>query len=127
MFDGSGKFETQWTNLHRPAWICQRPEKNRLFYIAELKPLRNWPNLGPRISIVTSEGNLVSRVNTTKAGPGLVPAPFAVPHAIAVDSRSDIYVADLAQHNWSKSFPNVPEAGFETLKKLVLVSPPAAG
>lgn len=128
VFDAEGRYETQWNNLHRPAWIFMRAlDADPLFYIAELPPdldiNRDGPNLGPRVSIMTKEGRFVSQVHTTKGGPGLVPSPFAVPHGLAVDSRGDIYIADLAQQSWAKRYPTVPEqSGFESLKKLVRVS-----
>jgi DNA-binding beta-propeller fold protein YncE len=125
VFDGNGKYQAQWNNLHRPAWISLKPESEPLFYVAELPPdmevNRDAPNLGPRISIMTSQGKFVSQIHT-KPGPGPLPTPFAVPHGIVVDSHGDVYIADLAQRVWARNHPTLPEpAGFETLKKLVRV------
>lgn len=126
VFDKNGKFEAQWHNLHRPAWVFLRPN-TELFYIAELGPdldiNRRWPNLGPRISIVDNQGKHVAQIHTQSEGEGHIPAPFAVPHGLAVDSRGDVYVADLAQQGWAKRFPNtkVVESEYATIRKLVRV------
>ena len=43
------------------------------------------PNLGPRVSIVDHEGNLIGRFGDTPAGTEL--GKFLGPHGLAVDSR----------------------------------------
>jgi DNA-binding beta-propeller fold protein YncE len=126
VFDGNGKYEMQWNNLHRPTWIYQHPRSRpSRFYVAENSTAQTInagaPNIGPRISILTSEGKFVTRFNA-QANPGGPPTPFAIPHALAVDSHGDVYIADLAQQGWSKRYPNLPEdPAFESLKKLVRV------
>ena len=56
VFDGNGKYETQWNNLHRPCGLFMPPGKCPVCYIGELgavQPVsRNVPNLGPRVTIV---------------------------------------------------------------------------
>src|SRR3984957_10113639 len=54
VFDGNGKYESQWNNLHRPCGLCLCCGR---FFVAELAPgqefsNRNWPHLGPRVSIL---------------------------------------------------------------------------
>ena len=60
VFDGNGKFETQWNNLHRPNGMCMAGGRDPLFYIGEGGPSgeinRDWPNIGPRVSIHYFQG-----------------------------------------------------------------------
>jgi hypothetical protein len=48
VFDGDGRFETQWNNLHRPCALCR--SSDRLSYVGELgpfiAPFLKFPNLG---------------------------------------------------------------------------------
>ena len=64
---------------------------------------RNAPNLGPRLSIVTHEGELVARLGGEE-GPGREPGKFLAPHGLTVDSRGDIYVGEVAYTGWKSSF-----------------------
>jgi hypothetical protein len=61
VFDGNGKYETQWNNLHRPCALCRCGGKQANFIIGELGPgmavNRKVPNLGPRLSIVDSRAS----------------------------------------------------------------------
>ncbi len=60
VFDGNGKFETQWNNLHRPNGMCMAAGRDPLIYIGEGGPSgeinRDWPNIGPRVSVHTCKG-----------------------------------------------------------------------
>src|SRR6187551_3395149 len=52
VFDGNGKFETEWRNLHRPSGLFIPPGNCPYCYIGECGPTygfsRNASNLGPR-------------------------------------------------------------------------------
>ncbi|HYU12863.1 MAG TPA: peptidyl-alpha-hydroxyglycine alpha-amidating lyase family protein, partial [Stellaceae bacterium] len=65
VFDGNGKYEAQWNNLHRPCGLYMDYTRHPVCYIGELGPVqpvnRHSPNLGPRVSIVDHQGNLLSR------------------------------------------------------------------
>ena len=78
VFDGNGKYETQWNNLHRPCGLFMPPGKCPVCYIGELgavQPVsRNVPNLGPRVTIVDNTGKRISRLGGL--GPGLGPTEF---------------------------------------------------
>jgi len=110
VFDGNGKYETQWNNLHRPCGLYCCRGKAPTFVIGELGPgMRvnlNAPNLGPRLSIVDARGKLIARLGG-KDGPGLEPGKFIAPHGLALDSAGDIYVGEVSYTNWSTSFPEV--------------------
>lgn len=111
VFDGNGKYETQWNNMHRPSGLYMTPGKCPLCYIGELGPYlpvnRGMPNLGPRLSILNHEGKLLARLVRVPPA-GTSPGQFLSPHGIAVDSRGDIYVGDVASVAWPSLFPERP-------------------
>jgi DNA-binding beta-propeller fold protein YncE len=112
VFDGNGKYETQWNNLHRPcALCCCGGGKSPTFVIGELGPglavNRKVPNLGPRLSIVDAKGNRIARLGG-EAGPGVASGKFLAPHGIALDSRGDIYLGEVGVTDWKTSFPDTP-------------------
>ena len=100
-------------------------KRNPLCYIGEIGPTmpvnREVSNLGPRISIVDHEGNLLSRFGAAHAG-YYRPDQFVAPHKMAVDSHGDIYVGEVSYTAWSQIYPgkNIP-TGLRTLRKLVRV------
>ena len=74
VFDGQGRFETQWHNLHRPSGMYMPPGKCPICYVGEIGPYfefnRGAPNLGPRISILDHQGRLLGRLDRRpSAGP----------------------------------------------------------
>ncbi len=126
VFDGNGKYEAQWNNMHRPCGLYTPGGKQPVFYIGELgsgMPVNSkHPNLGPRVSIVTHEGKLLQRLGS-REGPGTKPGQFVAPHGIAVDSRGDIYVGEVSHTYWPSAFPDVPRpAKIRSLQKLVKVA-----
>src|SRR5262249_38789961 len=66
------------------------------------------PNLGPRLSIVDEKGKLLARLGGDN-GPGLEAGKFLAPHGLALDSRGDIYVGEVASTDWQTSFPETPQ------------------
>jgi outer membrane protein assembly factor BamB len=100
VFDGNGKYETQWNNVHRPCGLCMHCSANEtLFFAGELAPgqefsNRTWPNLGPRVSVLDKKGTLLARLGDY-GGPDS-PSPFLGPHGVAVDSQGSIFVAELS-------------------------------
>jgi hypothetical protein len=126
VFDGNGKFETQWNNLHRPSGLFMTQGQCPLCFIGEIGPHLavnlDLPNIGPRLSILDLQGNLITRVEASPARGG-GPGQFISPHGLAVDSRGDIYVGEVAQTSWSRSYPNQPKPKFiRCLQKLVKVA-----
>ncbi len=122
VFDGNGKYEAQWNNMHRPCGLyCHRGPRLE-FIIGELgsgmKVNRVHPNIGPRVSIVDKHGALIARLGG-KDGPGTEPGKFIAPHGIALDSRGDIYVGEVSYTEWPSTHPDqsIPE-GLRSLQKL---------
>ena len=74
VFDGNGRYETQFNNLHRPCGIFMPYCTCPICYVGELGPAtrtnRNYPNLGPRISIIDNKGNLLTRIGGQHPGTG---------------------------------------------------------
>jgi hypothetical protein len=121
VFDSNGKYETQWNNMHRPSGLFMPPGRCQHCYIGELGPgmavNRNMPNIGPRLSIYTHEGELVARLGSP-AGPSNEPGRFMSPHGLAVDSRGDIYVGEVSYTNWPNSHGDEPMPSYlRTLQK----------
>src|SRR3954466_5844856 len=111
VFDGNGRYETQWNNLHRPCALCCCGGKQPNFVIGELGPgmavNRKVPNLGPRLSIVDAQGKRIARLGGEN-GPGLEAGKFLAPHGIALDSKGDIYLGEVGVTDWKTSFPDTP-------------------
>jgi DNA-binding beta-propeller fold protein YncE len=110
VFDGNGRFETQWQNLHRPCGLCMPYGHQPIFYAGEVGPAaavsRDIPNLGPRVSIVDHQGKLIGRFGETPAGIEL--GKFLAPHGLAVDSRGDVYVGEVSWTAWPQIYPDTP-------------------
>jgi DNA-binding beta-propeller fold protein YncE len=111
VFDGDGRFETQWHDLHRPSAMYMPPGKCPICYVGEIGPYyefnRGAPNLGPRLSILGNDGKLLARISTVPAA-GTGPSQFISPHGIAVDSHGDIYVGEVSYTAWPNLFPDQP-------------------
>jgi len=124
VFDPQGHYLTQWNNLSRPCGMFLTGGARPLCYIGELGPgnvtgtMRNAPNLGPRVSILTLEGEVLAQLGSRPLGRDL-PDQFVAPHGIAVDSRGDIYVAEVANTLWPMLFGHKAEPPLRCLRKLV--------
>jgi NHL repeat len=128
VFDGNGKYEAQWNNMHRPSGLyMESGTRTPRFFIGEIGPDMavniDLPNCGPRVSIYTSKGELLARLGHAHAG--LDPGQFISPHGLAVDSRGDIYVGEVSFTNWGRRVRAKGEQlppGLRSLQKLVKVS-----
>lgn len=123
VFDGKGKYETQWGNMHRPCGLCMCGAGTSNFYIGELGAgmgvNRDLPNIGPRLSVVTNQGETLARIG--HLGPGTEPGQFLAPHGLAVDRHGDIYVGEVSFTNQRNLGSPAPEDTV-TLRKLVKVA-----
>jgi DNA-binding beta-propeller fold protein YncE len=89
IFDTSGKFLSQWTDVVRPTDVFI--DGDNIVYVPEIGHVGD---TGPRISLFTMTGRVVTRW-------GCRPQDhktdlFVSPHALAVDSRGDVYVGEVA-------------------------------
>ena len=118
VFDRDGGLEDIWTNVHRPCAIYIDGDER--VYVGELgwgmAVNREMPNIGPRVSIMTPAGKVLERLGS---GWGLETGQFISPHGIAVDSRKNIYVAEVAHTNISHTA--TPPEGVRAFQKLVAV------
>ena len=103
VFDGDGKFETQWNNLHRRTGCAWRPAATRSSILAKkVRPERSTA-IGPtsgRASAHTHKDEVLARLG--KMHTGLAPGQFTSPHGIAVDGHGDIYVGELSARVWAR-------------------------
>jgi DNA-binding beta-propeller fold protein YncE len=114
VFDGDGRYETEWKNLHRPCGLCTQVRSEPVSFIGELGS----PGMGPRVSIVDHRGAALASLDAGAAsGPE---GRFIAPHGVAVDSRDDLYIAEVGLVGWRQRHPDAPvPAGLSNLKKLV--------
>jgi len=128
VLDGNGRFESAWCNVvHRPSALHMTTGRCPLCFIGEVGPYlgsnRGFPNLGPRISILSKEGKLLARLGSETNPHGQAPGQFMSPHGIAVDSRGDIYVGEVSVASWPSLFPGQPRPdNLRSLQKLVKVT-----
>ena len=128
VFDGNGKYEAQWNNMHRPSGLfMESGTKTPRFFIGEIGPDMavniDLPNCGPRVSIYTHKGELLARLGDAHAG--LNPGQFISPHGLAVDRHGDIYVGEVSFTNWGRRVRARGEPippGLRSLQKLVKVA-----
>jgi hypothetical protein len=110
VFDGNGRYETQFNNLHRPCGMFMPYCSCPICYVGELGPAtrtnRDYPNLGPRLSIIDNKGNLLTRIGGPHPGTG--PADYMGPHGLTVDSHGDIYIGEVSRTLWPQYFGDQP-------------------
>jgi hypothetical protein len=124
VFDGGGRYETQWHNMHRPSGLFLERGPHPRFYVGEigggLGVNYDMPNIGPRISIYDAHGKNLARLGHRPAG--LEQGQFMSPHGLAVDSRGDIYVGEVSFTNWrNRHGQQAHPSGLRSLQKLVKV------
>jgi DNA-binding beta-propeller fold protein YncE len=96
VFSLDGRFQKQWHVHHAVAVTGGRGEDTAV-YVAEQGPPPvqiGVPNLGHRVSIYDRSGELITRFGAPLPGEGW--DQFLWPHSIAVDSRGDVYVAEVS-------------------------------
>jgi hypothetical protein len=126
VFDGKGNYQTQWNNLLRPCGLFVARGRDPLAFVGELGPetiatlTRGVPNLGPRVTILSAKGEILAHLGTQPLGEGL--GQFIAPHGIAVDSRGDIYVAEVSNTYWPILFGNKPDHELRSFQKLARLS-----
>ena len=123
VFDGEGKYQTQWNNLMRPCGLFVARGGNPLAFIGELGPetaatlTKDVPNLGPRVSVVSNKGDVLAYLGTQPIGDGV--GQFIAPLGIAVDPHGDIYVAEVSNIYWSILYGKKADRELRSFQKLV--------
>ena len=121
IFDDKGQYLTQLNNLFRPCGLFADRRNGGLLFVGELPPdlavSAEVPNLGARVSVVTLKGDRVARIG----GPfrGEKPGEFIAPHGCVVDSRGDLYVAEVSWTARGKSLN--PPREIRSLQKFARV------
>ncbi len=122
IFDLDGHFLDQWIDVQRPTQIVFDPQG--WAYVSELPwPAGSITAAGrtveapehARISIFDSQGQVLTRLG----GPDpMTLGSFAAPHGLAIDSRGDLYVAEVAATAAANGWSPV---GHATLQKFARV------
>ena len=98
IFDGQGRYQGQWNNLHRPCGLYADRRDHDHFYVGELGPdlavSLHTPNLGPRVTVLSAKGERVSRFGGLFRGEK--PGEFTAPHTVVADSHGDVYVGEVS-------------------------------
>ena len=101
VFDSRGTYQAQCNDMHRPCALYI--SEDQYVYVGELgagmNVNRDVPNIGPRISIYNTNGELVTRLGDL--GYGLGPGQFIAPHGICLDSSGNIYLGEVAHTDLS--------------------------
>ncbi len=98
IFDDHERYLGQWNNLYRPCGLFADARLGDVFFVGELPTHlavnKDVPNLGARVSILSIKGELISRIGGRFLGEK--PGKFVAPHSCTVDSRGDLYVAEVS-------------------------------
>jgi DNA-binding beta-propeller fold protein YncE len=98
IFDDRGRYLDQLKNLHRPCGLFADRRDGGQLYVGELGSdlavNAAVPNIGQRVSILSLKGDLRGRIGGRFRGEA--PGEFTAPHGCAVDSRGDLYVAEVS-------------------------------
>ena len=119
IFDPNGKYETQWGNLSRAAAVYVDRRGDGLVYVGEYFAGQTSNStglrLGPRVTIFDTKGSVLARLSDQPYGDE--PGRFYSPHGIAVDSRGDIYVAEVSWSDYGRTME--PPRELRSVQKLV--------
>jgi DNA-binding beta-propeller fold protein YncE len=94
IFSTAGEFVDQW-HIHHPGAIRRHGEE---LFVAEIGPVPyQWgvENLGSHVRVLDLQGGELAVLGENRAGQGH--NQFIAPHAVAIDSRGDLYVAEVAK------------------------------
>jgi streptogramin lyase len=120
VFDSNGNFETQWVNMSRSACITLNSVTGeQLIYVGEyfsgIGSNDTGTDLGPRVSVLNLKGEILARVGRESYGEQK--GRFFSPHGIAVDSKGDIYVAEVSYSDYGSKMN--PPRELRSMQKLV--------
>ena len=117
VFDPDGQFLDKWDGLHR---ACGLHIAGDTVYVGQilthLSVNQGDPNLGACVTVHDLQGRRLARLGADLPGEG--PGQFTAPHSIAVDSRGDLYVGEVAWSAYGRLQEPAKE-GVRCLRKLV--------
>jgi DNA-binding beta-propeller fold protein YncE len=123
LFTAEGVYQGEWTDVARPCQVFI-DQRAGLIYVAELGfRAGRWPGTGPaepgapggRVSVFDRNGVLQARWGGSD-NPGS-PGDFFAPHGIWVDSRGDLYVAEVIMSGGGRA--GLVPVSCHTLQKFV--------
>ena len=122
VFSSGGKYETQWVNLSRAAAICiDGRSGEELVYVGEYfsggATNDIGTDLGPRVTLMNTRGEVLARIGRESYGDQV--GRFYSPHGVAVDSKGDMYVADVSWTDYGQYMD--PPRELRSMQKLVRV------
>lgn len=103
VFTPDGVFEAEWTDIQRPTQV--RVARDGTVAVSELhlKPgMRSFKRgviaeaLPSRMSVLDGDGHVLARWGQAPGDDATLPGHFTAPHDLAIDSRGDIYVAEVS-------------------------------
>ena len=106
IFTTEGEYVDQW-HIHHPMSVTEGKGDDDQLYVGEMiqPPVqRGVPNLGARVSVLSSDGQLLDRLGAPQPGMGV--DQFTAPHGISTDSQGNVYVAEVAYTNFYSSLEN---------------------
>lgn len=121
-FSPDGEFHSQVVNMSRTAalYIDTRGSEDLIYvgeYFSGIASNAVGTDLGPRITIMTTSGEIVARVGIEPYGEQV--GRFFSPHGIAVDSKGDIYVAEVSHSDYGRGW-NIDHE-LRSMQKLVKI------
>ena len=114
VFDGNGKYEAQWNNLHRPVrpLHAARPSSGLLYRRIGAGAWRSTataPISGRASASSTTRASCCRAFGDPHAG--TAPTSFIGPHGLAVDLRGDLYVGEVCWTLWPRPVPGTAAPG----------------
>ena len=112
VFDGNGKYETQWNNLHRPCALCRcgGPRIRILLSANSVPACRSTARcrISGRASASSTPKENASRGSAAKTVRGSRPENFWRRTVSRWIRSGDIYVGEVGVTDWKTSFPDTP-------------------
>ena len=119
VFDADGKHQATWGNMSRVAAVCVDYRRGGLVYTGEyfagIESNKIGMRLGPRVCVYEPDGTLLARLSDESYGDE--PGRFYSPHGIDVDSKGNIYVADVSYSDYGMRMD--PPRELRSMQKLV--------
>jgi sugar lactone lactonase YvrE len=94
VFTERGELLAVWANIYRAAGLALDQDGN--VFVAQMPPysyIADAPGVGHEVRVYDRRGNLQARIGGAEAG--FAPGCFTAPHGIAIDSRGNLYIAEM--------------------------------